>query len=412
MILSSRHPLAIGLFSALSLAAGFAPAWAQEMDHAAHHPAAKPAASPSSSRPADPHAGHLPTSQDKRSDDHGTMDHRTMDHGSMDHGAMSRGTAISETSEHSGADHSAMDHSGMDHSGMDHSTMDHSGMDHSGTDQSGMDHSTTDHSGMDHSTMDHASMGHQSGVSQDLPPTAEPREPIPVVTPADRAAAFPDLDEHLMHGESINSYWALDRLEAWDADEDGTGMAWEAQGWVGSDLNRLWLRSEGERADGSTESADVEVLYGRAIARWWDAVAGVRHDFGFGGDPSRTYAALGVIGLAPYKFEVSATAYVGESGQIGVGAEAEYEMLFTNRLIGQWLVEGEAWSKDDPSVGIASGLNKVEAGFRLRYELHRQFAPYVGVVWERAYGGTADLRRAETGDVDDTRIVAGVRIWF
>jgi len=389
---SNRHSLAIGLTSVLVLATGCAPAWAQETDHAAHHPAAKPAASPSSPRPADPHAGHLPTSPDKSSDDHGTMNH-----GNMRHGA---------------ANPADSEHTGMDHSTMDHSTMDHSGMDDSGMDHSGMDHSGMDHSGMDHSGMDHASMGHQPGVSEDLPPTAEPREPIPVVTPTDRAAAFPDLDEHLMHGESINSYWALDRLEAWDADEDGTGMAWEAQGWVGSDLNRLWLRSEGERAGGSTESADVEVLYGRAIARWWDAVAGVRHDFAFGGGPSRTYAALGVIGLAPYKFEVSATAYLGESGQLGVGAEAEYEMLFTNRLIGQWLVEGEAWSKDDPAVGIGSGLSKVEAGFRLRYEFHRQFAPYVGVVWERAYGGTADFRRAESGDVDDTRIVAGVRIWF
>ena len=266
---SNRHSLAIGLTSVLVLATGCAPAWAQETDHAAHHPAAKPAASPSSPRPADPHAGHLPTSPDKSSDDHGTMNH-----GNMRHGA-----ANPADSEHTGMDHSTMDHSTMDHSGMDHSGMDHSGMDHSG--------------------MDHASMGHQPGVSEDLPPTAEPREPIPVVTPTDRAAAFPDLDEHLMHGESINSYWALDRLEAWDADEDGTGMAWEAQGWVGSDLNRLWLRSEGERAGGSTESADVEVLYGRAIARWWDAVAGVRHDFAFGGGPSRTYAALGVIGLAP-----------------------------------------------------------------------------------------------------------------
>src|SRR3546814_12049582 len=87
-------------------------------------------------------------------------------------------------------------------------------------------------------------------------------------------------------------------------------------------------------------------------------------------------------------------------------------MLFTNRLIGQWLVEGEAWSKDDPAVGIGSGLSKVEAGFRLRYEFHRQFAPYVGVVWERAYGGTADQRRARSGDVADTRVVARVRIWF
>lgn len=258
--------------------------------------------------------------------------------------------------------------------------------------------------------MDHASMGTQAGASNDLPPTSAPREPIPVVTPADRAVAFPDLAEHVAHGTSIHSYWAFDRLEAWDTDEDGAGVGWEAKGWVGSDLNRLWLRSAGERLDGSTESADVEVLYGRAIARWWDAVAGVRHDFGAG--PSRTYAALGVIGLAPYKFEVEATVYVGESGQVGLGAEAEYEMLFTNRLIGQWLVEAEAWNKDDPAAGIGSGLSSLEAGFRLRYEFHRQFAPYVGVVWERAYGSTADQRRAQFEDIDDTRLVAGVRIWF
>lgn len=387
MTLSRRHPLTLGLATALLLTAGVAPARGQETDHASHHPAAKPTAAQSPAKPIDPrpsdHAHHATPSQPPVAPmEHGTQDHGSMDHGNMDHGAMKQGAA-----EPAGSDHSTMDHSGMDHSGMDGSNMDHSGM-------------------------DHASMGHQAGANQDLPATAEPHEPIPVVTPADRAAAFQDLDEHLMHGESIHSYWALDRLEVWDADEDGTGVAWEAMGWVGSDLNRLWLRSEGERVGGSTESADVEVLYGRAIARWWDAVAGVRHDLGFGGGPSRSYAALGVIGLAPYMFEVSATAYLGESGQVGIGAEAEYEMLFTNRLIGQWLVEGEAWSKDDPEVGIGSGLSTVEAGFRLRYEFHRQFAPYVGVVWERAYGGTADQRRAQSGDIDDTRIVAGVRIWF
>ncbi|MEN1940453.1 copper resistance protein B [Luteimonas sp. MJ174] len=392
MIRSSRHPLAIGLASALSLAAGFAPAWAQQTDHTAHHPEAKPAATQPPAKPVDPHADHEPTPPDKSSHDHGSMDH-----GDMDHGAMKHGAADTPRSDHSTMDHSTMDHSTMDHSTMDHSQMDHSGM---------------DYSGMDHSGMDHASMGHQPGASQDLPPTAEPHVPIPVVTPADRAAAFQDLDAHVVHGESINSYWALDRLEAWDADEHGTGMAWEAKGWIGSDLNKVWLRSGGERAGGSTESADVEVLYGRAIAPWWDAVAGVRHDFGFGGSPSRTYAALGVIGLAPYKFEVEATAYLGESGQVGLAAEAEYEMLFTNRLIGQWLIEGEAWSKDDPAAGIGSGLSTIEAGFRLRYEFRRQFAPYVGVVWERAYGGTADQRSAQSGDIDDTRIVAGVRIWF
>ena len=243
-----------------------------------------------------------------------------------------------------------------------------------------------------------------------LPAMAAPREPVPAVTPADRAAAFPEVGEHVLHGTSIHSYWALDRLEAWDGAEGGTGIGWEAQGWVGSDLDRLWLRSEGERLDGSTEAADMEVLYGRAVARWWDAVAGVRHDFGAG--PSRTYAALGAMGVAPYRFEVQATAYLGESGQVGVAAEAAYEMLFTNRLIGQWSVEAEAWSQDDPEAGIASGLRTVGAGFRLRYGLHRQFAPYLGVAWERVYGAKPRQRSAGQEDGEDTRLVAGVRVWF
>lgn len=371
-----RHPLAIGLVSALLVGLGLGPAWGQEFDHTSHHPEAEPAANTSRAKPVDPRAGHVGTPQDKTSS-------RPMDQGAMGHNAVSNGRAAYAHSAYARMDHSATDHSGMHHSGMNHSGMDHS------------------------------EMHHRPHPGPDLPANAEPLEPIPVPTPADRAAAFRPLDEHVMHGESINSYWALDRLEAWDdADEAGTGVAWEARAWAGSDLNRIWLRSEGERVDGSTQAADVEILYGRAVARWWDAIAGVRHDFGFDGTPSRTYAALGVIGVAPYKFEVEATAYLGDSGQVGLGAAAEYEMLFTNRLIGQWLVAGDAWSKDDPETGVGSGLSTIEAGFRLRYELHRQFAPYVGVVWERAYGGTADHRRAQSGDVGDTRVVAGVRIWF
>ena len=268
-----------------------------------------------------------------------------------------------------------------------------------------MDHSKMDHSKMDHSKMDHSGMN--AGA-----PSSEPRTPIPPVTEADRQAAFMPLTTHAAHGDGIHSYWLLDRLEAWDADEAGTGMGWEAAAWIGTDLDRLWLRSEGERTTGEgTESAALEVLYGRSVARWWDVVGGVRHDFGVAG-PSQTFAAFGVQGLAPYKFEVSATAYIGHSGQTAARFEAEYETLFTNRLILQWLAEAELYGKDDASRGIGSGLSKVEAGARLRYEISRRFAPYVGVAWERAYGGTADFKRDHGEDADDTRIVAGVRIWF
>ena len=155
---------------------------------------------------------------------------------------------------------------------------------------------------------------------------------------------------------------------------------------VGKDIDKLWLRSEGERVEGRTESADVELLYGRAISPWWDLVAGVRHDFQPGN--AQSHAAIGVIGMAPYKFEVEATAYLGESGDLSARLEAEYDTLLTN------------------------GLSSIEAGLRLRYEIRREFAPYIGLVRERAFGGTADLRRAHGDPVDDTLVVAGVRIWF
>lgn len=270
-----------------------------------------------------------------------------------------------------------------------------------------------DHSGMGHDTdakpgeptpMDHAAMGHDSPAA----PT-EPRTPIPAVTDEDRTAATPPPNGHPAHDNTIRNFVLLDRLEAWDADP-GSGLEWEAQGWIGTDLDRLWLRSEGERVDGHTESADLEVLYGRSVARWWDVVAGIRHDFKPGA--SQDFAAIGVIGLAPYKFEVEATGYIGESGQTAARFEVEYETLLTNRLILQPQIEANVHGKSDERRAIGSGLSTAEVGLRLRYEINRQFAPYIGIIHERAFGRTADFRRADGEDTDDTRVVAGFRIWL
>ena len=301
----------------------------------------------------------------------------------------------------------------MDHSAMGHDMpapaksgqaqpMDHSKMPGMGQPQSGADASMQ---GMDDSKMGH-DMAAMPGMS--MAPT-EPITPIPVVTDADRAAAVRPAAGHSVHDNSIQNYTLIDRLEVFDADP-GTGLEWEAQAWIGTDLDRLWLRSEGERSDGRTESADLELLYGHSVAAWWDVVAGIRHDFKPGA--SQDFAAFGVIGLAPYKFEIEATAYIGQSGQTAARFEAEYETLITNRLILQPLVEINLYGKDDPLRGIGSGLSTVEAGLRLRYEFTRRFAPYIGIVRERAFGGTADLRRVEGEGIDDTRFVAGLRIWF
>ncbi|HEU4773174.1 MAG TPA: copper resistance protein B [Lysobacter sp.] len=348
---------------ATALALSWAPAWAQETDHSMHMPASQPE-EPPPAEPGDPHAGHdMP---EVEPDPHAGHDMPPV-----------------EADPHAG--HEMPPVAADPHAGHD------------------MPPAATE------APIDHAAMGHDM-ADADLPASAAPLEPIPEVTAADRAAAFPDVAGHTVHDNAVHSFWLLDRLEAWDADEGGTGVGWEALAWVGTDLNRLWLRSEGEHVDDALEAGDIEVLYGRAIAPWWDLVAGVRHDLGEG--PSQTFAAIGVMGLAPYKFEVEATAYVGQSGQTAARLEAEYETLFTNRLILQWLAEAEFHGKDDPRRGIGSGLGTVELGARLRYEIRREFAPYVGVVWERGYGNTADFRRVELEDVEDTRVVAGVRIWF
>jgi copper resistance protein B len=248
--------------------------------------------------------------------------------------------------------------------------------------------------------MDHAAMGHEMPSPDDAP-----RTPIPVVTDADRAAAFPPVQGHAAHDKRAHSYWLIDRLEAWN-DDEGTAVGWDATAWIGGDIHRVWLRSEGEANDGDIESADIEILGGRAFARWWDVVAGVRHDFGEG--PSQTFAAIGVMGVAPGKYEVEATAYLGTSGQTALEVEAEYDTLLTNRLILQWRGEAGFFGKDDAERGIGSGLSTIEVGARLRYEVNRRFAPYVGVEYERAFGETADFRPQD----HDTRVVVGVRIWF
>jgi copper resistance protein B len=276
---------------------------------------------------------------------------------------------------------------------IDHSTMDHSTMDHST-----MDHSKMDHSGMDHSKMGHA----QPGASQ-------PKTPIPPITDADRAAANRPLHHAMSHGSSVHSFYRVDRLETWDADR-GAGLHWEAEAWIGTDTDRLWLRSAGEREDGGTHAADLEVLYGRSISAWWDVVAGVRHDFKPG--DSRSFAAVGVMGLAPQKFEVEATFYAGEGGQTALVVEAERELLLTNRWILQPSIEVELHGRTEVERGIGSGLGGIEAGLRLRYEITRRFAPYVGIVHERSFGRTADLQRAEGEGTEDTHAVVGVRVWF
>lgn len=265
--------------------------------------------------------------------------------------------------------------------------------------------------------------GHQSASKPEPKPAAkppvedhsvhaaaeQPREPIPPLTDADRAAAFPpNLEGHAVHDSRPRAFVLFDQLE-WQGGAEG-GPTLEYASWFGGDLNRLWIRAEAESEDRRIESGFADVLYGRSIARWWDLVAGVRRDVR--PTPARTWVAFGIQGLAPYWFEVQATGYVGAGGRTHARLEVEYELLFTNRLILQPLVEVEMYGKDDPERGLGAGLSTLETGLRLRYEIRRELAPYIGLTWERKLFGTADYARGEGDKIGAARLALGLRTWF
>lgn len=227
----------------------------------------------------------------------------------------------------------------------------------------------------------------------------------PALTDADRAAALPPLHGGHTHADPLLWMLQADRFERTQDD----ALAWETTAWVGHDRGRLWLRSEGERAHGQTE-ASLEALWGKPVDAWWDVLAGVRHDRGHG--PSRDWLALGVQGLAPYKFEVQATAYLGSGGRSLLQAEAEYELLLTNRLILQPRIEASLHGRDDDERGLGAGLAETSAGLRLRYEFRREFAPYIGYEWSAKHGRTARFARMADEPTHDQGWVAGLRFWF
>lgn len=232
---------------------------------------------------------------------------------------------------------------------------------------------------------------------------------LPVVTEADRRAAFPDVDGHAIHDRAINYFVLADQLE-WQSGSEGRGVSWDTKGWIGGDRTRFWFRSEGERESGALRHGELHALYTRPVGRWWDVVAGLRQDFRPGSPQS--WAAIGVQGLAPYWFEIEATAYVGAGGRTQFRVEAEYELLLTNRLVAQPLIQVELYGKQDAPRGIGSGLGALESGLRLRYEITREFAPYLGVTWDKKFFGTADFAKSAGERVSAAKFTIGVRTWF
>lgn len=207
-----------------------------------------------------------------------------------------------------------------------------------------------------------------------------------------------------------HAFWSVlgNRLEY---HEDSDSTVYDVQAWYGATYNRFVIKAEGDVAHGTLEESSTDLLWGHALNAYFDTQLGVRLDQ-YDAGKDRQWLALGVQGLAPYWFELDVTGYVGDNGRTAVSAEAEYELLLTQRLILQPRAELNLYGKNDPENGLGSGLSDLALGLRLRYEFSRQFAPYIGVEWTDTYGDTADYRRAAGDDTSDTQFVAGLRFWF
>ena len=371
-----------------------APAMAQAMDHSMHmpgmamparpatKPARKPAAKPKRAAPApakrapspatarDPHAGHAMP------------------------GTTTQGSEPPPADPHAGHDMSGMP--GMTMPAPEPTAADP----HAGHDMSGM-------------TM---AGGDGAAVGTDLPPGDKPA-PAPARDHlADRfwgveaMAAARANQLRREHGGMMFHQLLLDLAEV-QLGAGRDGYRWEGQAWVGGDLHRLWLKSEGEGSfGGAVGNAEVQALYSRALDPYWNLQAGIRHDLR--PDPSRTYAAIGIEGLAPGWFEVGAALFLSTKGELLGRVEGYYDQRITNYVVLQPRIEANVSAQDMRATGTGAGLTDMEAGLRLRYEGRREFAPYVGLAWERQFGDTARFTRARGGDTGGMSVVLGVRAWF
>lgn len=205
-----------------------------------------------------------------------------------------------------------------------------------------------------------------------------------------------------------------DQLE-YRANESADTLRWDIQGWYGTDTSKLWVKFEGEQ-ETSSNSGDLELqaLYSRMVAPFWDFQFGLRHDRldESGTKSDRSFLVVGLDGLAPYRFELEPALFVSDAGDVSARVTGTYDILFSQRVILQPRLETNIAAGSAPEFGVGSGLNDVQIGLRLRYEIRRELAPYLGVSWRRSFGETADFARADGESVDNLAFVTGIRIWF
>jgi copper resistance protein B len=291
---------------------------------------------------------------------------------------------------------------------VDHSKMDHSQMDHGSAQAEPVDHNIMDHSQMDHSKMDHQK-NHPA-----KPTTITPNLEAGPIRAADaiwganamRASRKALCEEH----GNMQLFWFQGDRAEYRVREGDDGYLWDVQGYYGGDINKFWFKSEGEGSFGEPiEDAEIQALYSRAIAPFFDLQLGIRQDLT---GPTRTHAVVGVQGLAPYMFEVDAAAFLSDQGDLTARIEAEYDQRLTQRLILQPRAEANLSAQDIPELGIGAGIDNLELGLRLRYEIAPEFAPYIGIEQEWKLGDSRNFAIADGEDPSVTNYVIGIRFWF
>lgn len=222
--------------------------------------------------------------------------------------------------------------------------------------------------------------------------------------------AFPALAEDEHQHEHGGQIFHMFRLEA----DAGSGrhdpvQSWDFDGWVGTDENKLWLKSEGEVKDEVTEQSEFWALYSRNISTFWDAQVGIRHDTA---PDVTTYVVAGFEGLAPYFFETEVHLFVSDEGDVSARLRQENDFLLTQRLILQPYLEMNAFAQDIAELEVGAGLSDMELGLQTRYEITRHIAPYLDVRYERKLGETASIARRNGEDRDDAIASVGIRLMF
>ncbi len=254
--------------------------------------------------------------------------------------------------------------------------------------------------------------GHAMPDDYQSPPPLPPEgQAIGKYAPDDPGTGATNFGVAPVHDNQLFYFFRADRFE-YRSFDDGEVALWDIQAWVQRDYNKLYFESEGEYSldEDSFESVQTELLYGRAISSFWDLRGGLRYDFE--PNPERAFAVLGIQGLAPQWFEVDANFFLSEDADLYFGIEAEYDLLLTQRLILQPRLELDLAAQDVPEYGTGAGFTGIELGLRLRYEISRKFAPYIGVSWESALGETKNIVESNGADPDSTSFVAGIRFWF